>query len=105
MKPVCSNGLVPQPDHRSALGISALSGVIGVAALVAATSFANGFLPTSELPIVAGSMHTAASFGLIVLLFDANPLFEAYAGPRIQRWNRWVYLGTLLAVAAIVVFL
>lgn len=76
-----------QPDHRAALGLSALFGAIGVMALRIAASLAVGF------------------FSFYVLLFDMNPLFEAYAGPRILRWNKWVYGTALLATAATLVFM
>lgn len=94
-----------EPDHRAALGLSALFGAIGVMALRIAASLAVGLQAVGSAPVLAGTASAVGYFSFYVLLFDMNPLFEAYAGPRILRWNKWIYGAALLATAATLVFM
>lgn len=94
-----------EPDHRAALGLSALFGAIGVMALRIAASRAVGLQAVGSAAVLADTASAVGFFSFYVLLFDMNPLFEAYAGPRILRWNKWVYGAALLATAATLVFM
>ncbi len=99
-----------EPDHRGALSASALLGVVGVMAVVVvagimiragAGAFSTG--PAGRFVLETAGM--ARVYGKFVLGFELNPIFEAFAGPRILRWKWWVYAVAAAAAVAIIVFL
>lgn len=91
-----------EPDYRTGLGVSALAGSLSVVALVVASSLLlrAGSLESGLAATTAG---VVVGLGKPIIVIDLQPIFEAWAGPRIRRWNLWVYLVAAAAGVATVV--
>ncbi len=92
-----------EPDYRTGLGVSATLGVASTMGLIAASSVLlyKGLLQSD---LASGVAETVVDVGRFVLLMEIQPLFEAWAGPRILRWNRWAYVVILAAGIAIILW-
>ncbi|MFP4376836.1 MAG: GNAT family N-acetyltransferase [Spirochaetales bacterium] len=92
-----------EPDFRRGLGVSALLSILGVMAVLGAASLllASGAL-TSVFAV--GTALITVDVAKLVLILEAQPLFEAWSGPRVRRWNLPVYLVVLAGAIALVAF-
>lgn len=92
-----------EPDYRTGLGVSALLSVLGIMAVLGASSL---LLASGELQsaIAVGTAEVIAHVGKPILILEVQPLFEAWSGPRIRRWNLWVYLALLAGAVVLLVF-
>ena len=92
-----------EPDYRNGLGVSALMGVLATLGLVAGSSvlLSAGHIQSE---FVAGVVAAILGVGRFVLIIEVQPLFEAWSGPRIIRWNLAVYLIVLAAAVAVLVW-
>jgi GNAT superfamily N-acetyltransferase len=92
-----------EPDFRTGLGVSALASILGVMVAIGASSYAlaAGVLSST---FAVGTAHVIRHIGKFVLIMEAQPLFEAWSGPRVHRWNLPVYLIVLAGAVALIVF-
>mgnify|MGYP006277285135 CR=1 FL=1 len=96
-----------EPDHRGPLSAAALVGAVAVMALVVGAGLiarggAGGPLTSGPAgPFVLQTAAILRVIGKFVIAFELNPIFEAFAGPRVLRWKWWVY--AIAAAAAVVV--
>lgn len=91
-----------EPDFRTGLGVSAMAGGLSQVAVVVAASLVLPGLAGSG--VLAVSLALAIDIGKLMLIIDLQPLFEAWSGPRILRWNLWAYLATAAAAVATIIW-
>lgn len=92
-----------EPDYRTGLGVSAMTGALSVIALVVTGSLVlnEGIV---QNPVFARGIAIMIDLGKLMLIIDLQPLFEAWSGPRIMRWNLWAYLATAGAATAVIIW-
>ncbi len=92
-----------EPEYRTGLGVSALLSVLGVMVALGTASLllTSGVL---RAPLAVGTAAVITDVARFFLIMEVQPLFEAWSGPRIRRWNLWVYLMVLAGAVALIIF-
>jgi GNAT superfamily N-acetyltransferase len=92
-----------EPDYRAGLGVSAMIGALSVIVLLAAGSLILG-AGVLQSALLVRAIAIMIDLGKLMLIIDLQPLFEAWSGPRIIRWNLWAYLITATAAVAVIIW-